>query len=125
MIQNSTPGLKVEIVDLEEMPQERVPQTHSCGFAYTIKIANDSNVTVKLLGRKWMIKHADGHLDTVEGEGVVGKQPVIEPGDSHTYTSYCLLHGDSGAMWGFYFGKDDEDTPVIWAIPKFEMSKEI
>ncbi len=124
MIQNSTPGLKVEIVGLEKMPQERVPQTHNCGFAYTIKIVNDSNATVKLLGRKWMIKHADGHLDTVEGEGVVGKQPVIEPGDSYTYTSYCLAHGDNCAMWGFYFGKDDEDTPVIWAIPKFEMSIE-
>jgi len=122
MDDDSTAGLSVEIVRLERIPDENLPPTHKCGFAYTIRINNDSDRTVRLMSRKWMIKHASGALETVEGDGVVGRQPAIGPGQSHTYTSYCLLFGETGAMWGFYFGRDDNDNPVLWRIPKFDMS---
>lgn len=118
----STPGLSVEIVKITRLPDERIPPTHQCGFAYTIKINNDSIRPATVLGRKWMIKQADGELETVEGEGVVGEQPVIEPGKHFTYTSFCLLYGDHGSMWGYYFGTDDEETPIMWRIPRFDMS---
>lgn len=124
MNEDSDPGLSVEIIKLSRIPDNQVPPTHRCGFAYKIKINNESNRTVQLLGRKWMIKQADGTIDTVEGDGVVGDQPVIDPGQSHEYTSYCLLNGDHGSMWGFYFGKDEEETPVMWRIPRFDMSIE-
>ena len=121
MDNNNDPGLSVEIVRLERIPAEQVPPTHHCGFAYTIRVNNQSGKTVQLTGRKWMIKQADGEIETVEGEGVVGEQPVIESGESHTYTSYCLLTGYHGAMWGFYFGKYADDTPALWQIPRFDM----
>ena len=116
------PGLSVDIIGLKQIPAERVPPTHLCGFAYTIKVNNESGKTVQLTGRKWMIKQANGEVETVEGDGVVGKQPVMENGESYTYTSYCLLTGDHGAMWGFYFGKYEDDTPALWQIPRFDMS---
>ncbi len=124
MENGSSSGLSVEIIDISRIPEERAPQSHKLGFAYTIKISNDSDKTVQLLGRKWMIKHEDGHVDTVEGDGVVGQQPVIEPGGHHVYQSFCMLHGDSGSMWGLYFGKDEDENPVMWTIPKFNMSIE-
>ncbi len=79
--QDSTPGLSVEIVKLEQLPDERVAPGYSCGFAYTIKVENGGNSTVRLQSRKWMIKHSDGNIETVEGDGVVGQQPSIEPGE--------------------------------------------
>lgn len=124
MENDSDPGLSVEIVGLEQIPAEKVPPTHRCGFAYTIRVNNNSEKTVQLTGRKWMIKQADGEIETVEGEGVVGEQPLIEPGYSHTYTSYCLLTGDHGAMWGFYFGRYEYNAPALWRIPRFDMSIE-
>lgn len=122
MIDDSTPGLSVEIVDVRRLPDEQIPRTHRCGFAYTIRILNDSVSIVQLLVRKWMIRQSDGTIETVEGDGVVGEQPVIRPGGRHMYTSYCLLTGDKGAMWGFYFGRDENMNHVTWRIPKFEMS---
>jgi ApaG protein len=122
MDHDSTPGLSVDIVRLQPIPADRVPASHRCGFAYTIRINNHGEKTVRLLGRKWMIKQADGEIETVEGEGVVGEQPIIPAGESHAYTSFCLLTGDHGAMWGFYFGEDDEETPVMWRIPRFDMA---
>jgi ApaG protein len=89
-----------------------------------MKIYNYSLENVRLLSRKWMIRQFDGSLETVEGDGVVGEQPHMEPGESHVYTSYCLLTGEHGSMWGFYFGKDDNEIPVIWRIPRFDMSIE-
>ncbi len=83
---------------------------------------NDSENKLQSMSRKWMIKQADGSLETVEGDGVVGVQPFIEPGDHYTYTSYCLLAGSKGAMWGFYFGRHEDDTPALWRIPRFDMS---
>jgi len=119
---DSTPGLSVEIVKLEQIPDERVAPGYSCGFAYTIKVENNSATAVKLESRKWMIKHSDGNIETVEGDGVVGQQPVLKPGDSYTYTSYCLLYGERCSMWGFYFGKDDDENPALWRIPRFDMA---
>lgn len=122
MDQDSTPGLSVEIVKLEQLPDERVAPGYSCGFAYTIKVENGGKSTVQLQSRKWMIKHSNENIETVEGDGVVGKQPVLKPGQSHTYTSYCLLYTERCSMWGFYFGKDDDENLVIWRIPRFDMT---
>ncbi len=124
MGQSNTPGLSVEIADLQRIPDESIPTDRRCGFAYTIRILNNSHKTVQLLGRKWMIKQTGGELETVEGDGVVGVQPIIEPGGEHIYTSYCFLTGDHGSMWGLYFGEDEDKLPVIWEIPKFDMSIE-
>lgn len=71
-------------------------------FAYRIDIRNNSEHTVKLLRRHWFISDANGTVREVEGEGVVGRQPVLEPGESHQYMSGCNLKSGVGKMKGTY-----------------------
>jgi len=71
-------------------------------FAYRVEIRNDSEVTVKLLRRHWYISDANRSVREVEGEGVVGRQPVLEPGDTHQYVSGCNLKSGVGKMRGTY-----------------------
>ena len=71
-------------------------------FLYTISIANEGAETVQLLTRHWIIRDATGRIEEVNGPGVVGEQPVIEPGDSYEYTSGCPLPTPFGSMEGTY-----------------------
>ena len=77
-------------------------------FAYSIKIRNQSAQEVKLLSRYWNIKDAHGSIDIVEGEGVIGEQPILRVNESYKYTSFCPLKTAFGSMEGFYvFSKKD------------------
>jgi len=71
-------------------------------FSYQITIANEGLQTVQLLSRHWKIHDADGNLEEVVGEGVVGEQPVIPPGSQYTYSSFCPLKTEVGTMSGTY-----------------------
>lgn len=71
-------------------------------FGYTITIENQSKDSVQLNSRHWRIYDSLNDLETLDGEGVIGKKPVIMPGDSHTYSSGCLLTSPIGAMKGHY-----------------------
>ncbi len=71
-------------------------------FGYTITIENQSKNAVQLTARHWDILDSLKEAETVDGEGVIGKKPVIQPGKSHTYSSGCLLASPIGAMKGFY-----------------------
>jgi ApaG protein len=71
-------------------------------FHYTVRITNEGDERVKLLSRHWIITDATGHVEEVEGEGVVGEQPVLGPGESFQYTSRCILKTASGFMKGTY-----------------------
>jgi ApaG protein len=71
-------------------------------FSYTVVISNQSDLTVQLLSRHWVITHGTGKQEEVRGAGVVGEQPVLEPGESFEYTSYCQLETSMGAMQGSY-----------------------
>ncbi|MCH4821717.1 Co2+/Mg2+ efflux protein ApaG [Gramella lutea] len=71
-------------------------------FGYQITIENRSNDPVQLKSRFWQIHDSLNDIETVSGEGVIGKKPVIQPGDSHSYQSGCLLTGPFGAMHGHY-----------------------
>ncbi len=71
-------------------------------FLYTITITNESKETVQLLTRHWIITDAEGRIEEVRGEGVVGETPTLDPGDSHTYTSGCPLATEFGSMQGSY-----------------------
>jgi len=71
-------------------------------FGYRILITNQSDQTIQVLGRHWAIIDADGDRRDVEGEGVVGQQPIIEPGDSFEYASFCPLPTRWGTMEGSY-----------------------
>lgn len=71
-------------------------------FAYTVNIANEGEFTVQLLSRHWVISDAHGREEHVQGDGIVGRQPVIRPGESHEYSSFCPLTTPHGAMRGTY-----------------------
>jgi len=91
-------------------------------FAYRIDIRNDSGLTVKLLRRHWFISDANSTVREVEGEGVVGRQPVLEPGEAHQYVSGCNLKSGLGKMRGTYLMErlaSGEQFEV--AIPEFSL----
>jgi len=91
-------------------------------FAYRITITNESESTVQLLRRHWFITESNGAVREVEGEGVVGEQPTIEPGESHEYTSGAVLELPSGNMYGTYQMLREDGTAFDARIPKFELS---
>jgi ApaG protein len=88
-------------------------------FAYFIRIENLGHERVQLLRRHWTIAHADVRSEEVDGEGVVGKQPVIPPGGEHEYNSFCILETMEGTMEGSYLMQRPDGTTLQAAIPRF------
>jgi ApaG protein len=97
----TTRGVRVSVVS-EYAPDRSQPAQHQWFFLYTITIANESHETVQLLSRHWIITDSDGHIEEVKGEGVIGQQPVLGPGESFTYTSGCRIRTQFGRMEGTY-----------------------
>ena len=89
-------------VEAQYAPGRSQPFKNEWFFLYTIEIANEGPETVQLLSRHWIIGDANGHTEEVKGPGVVGQQPVLEPGESFEYTSGCPLTTSSGTMHGTY-----------------------
>ena len=122
MVQQITRGIKISIETNFEGTFQRNYRMHFA-FAYRITIENQSKNSVQLTSRFWNIKDALNRTETVEGEGVVGKKPVLKPGESHTYKSGCLLTSPFGAMSGFYNMVDFSSTRKFRvAIPSFKLS---
>ena len=96
-----TDGVKIS-VETQYQPEYSNPASEHYMFAYKIQIENLSDYTVQLMRRRWDIFDSNGTRREVEGEGVVGLQPVIEPGESHEYISGCNLKTDIGSMKGEY-----------------------
>jgi ApaG protein len=97
----TTQGVTVTVTT-NYLPDYSSPSQEHFVFAYRIDIRNNSGHTVKLLRRHWFISDANGTVREVEGEGVVGRQPVLEPGESHQYMSGCNLKSGMGKMQGTY-----------------------
>ncbi len=90
-------------------------------WAYQVEVVNLTGSPVQLVARRWTISDAYGRLEEVRGQGVVGEQPVIEPGDSYAYVSGCPLATPSGSMVGAYYMKDAEGQMFEVAIPHFSL----
>lgn len=90
-------------------------------FAYFIRIENNGTDPVQLLRRHWFIKHANGRQEEVEGEGVIGKQPLISPGHLHEYNSFCILETMEGSMEGTYLMSRTNGEQFKVTIPKFSL----
>ena len=101
MVTEITQGVKVS-VETEYQPSYSSPSQYHYVFTYRITIENKSEFTVQLLRRHWHIHDAGFVVREVEGEGVVGQQPVLEPNQSHQYVSGCNLKSGIGKMSGFY-----------------------
>jgi ApaG protein len=114
----TTDGVVVR-VSVSYLPEQSEPARGRWFWAYHIRIENEGERAVQLLTRHWVITDGRGARHSVEGEGVVGEQPLIEPGGSFDYVSGCPLATPSGAMQGSYgVVADDGDTFDV-AIPRF------
>jgi ApaG protein len=109
-------------VEVKYWPNQSMPARNHYFFVYYITIENKSEHTVQLLHRHWDIMDSQGENRSVNGEGVVGETPILEPGEQFTYNSGCNLSGDIGYMKGYYTMirlMDNEEFKVM--IPRFEM----
>jgi ApaG protein len=102
-----TDGIRVR-VQSQYLPDQSSPRDDRFVFAYTITISNESPKTAQLRTRHWIITDARGAIEEVRGDGVVGEQPTLKPGQSFQYTSGCVLTTPVGTMHGSYrFWRDD------------------
>lgn len=114
------PEIHVEVDDVLYMPGLETPGDRPHPFAYFITIWNRSSDTVQIKARKWVVRESNGEVVVVEGEGVVGKFPLLKPGESFSYNSYHVLQCD-GRAEGSFFGITAAGRPVYARIPSFEM----
>ena len=96
-----THGIRVEVM-ARHTPENSRPGQAEWVFQYTVRITNQSSDTVQLLSRHWIITDALDHVEEVKGPGVVGEQPVLAPGESFKYSSWCPLKTPTGVMHGTY-----------------------
>ena len=108
-------------VAVSYLPEQSEPERGRWFWAYHIRIENEGDRTVQLLTRHWVITDGRGARHSVEGEGVVGEQPAIQPGAAYDYVSGCPLSTPTGAMQGSYrmVGADGREFDV--AIPRFQL----
>ncbi|MFI1745562.1 Co2+/Mg2+ efflux protein ApaG [Thalassobellus sediminis] len=122
MVQQVTSGIKISVETNYEGSFYKNYKIQYA-FAYTVTIENQSKDSVQLNARHWEILDALNNIETVSGEGVIGKKPVLNPGESHTYTSGCLLTSPFGAMQGHYNMVNFTTTKNFEVtIPTFKLS---
>jgi ApaG protein len=97
----TTRGIRIEVRS-EFLPERSSVRESSYLFQYHVRISNVGEETAQLISREWIITNADGEVERVKGPGVVGEQPVLPPGGSFEYTSYCPLKTSVGSMQGAY-----------------------
>lgn len=118
-------GIKYDIKVSSEtvyVEEQSDPDAERYVFAYTMTIENIGEVTAKLLSRHWIITDASGHEQEVKGEGVVGEQPVLKPGEAFQYTSAAMLETPVGSMYGSYEMLADDGVRFDAEISPFRLS---
>jgi len=113
-------GLVVEVTDVVFMPGLDASPDKPFPFVYFITVRNESAQTVTIKGRKWIVLQSDGDQLVVEGDGVVGQTPCLEPGDVFSYNSYHTIGVDSVAT-GTLFAETETGQLVFARIPDFQM----
>ncbi len=110
-------------VETQYIEEQSDPQKNRYVFTYTITIRNEGEIPAKLLTRHWIITNADGEVQEVRGEGVVGEQPYLKPGDGFRYTSGTVLETPVGSMQGSYQMLADDGTEFDAEVAPFTLSK--
>jgi ApaG protein len=113
-------GIAIAVAPLF-LPEESNPANRQFVWAYQVRIANGSPRPVQLLTRHWIITDANGQVQEVKGDGVVGEQPMLAPGEAFVYASGCPLNTPSGFMGGSYGFVDDAGRAFNAAIPTFSL----
>ncbi len=116
-----TAGVRVS-VDVIYQPEYSNPDKQHFMFSYQITIENLSDSTIQLVRRHWDIFDSIGEYKQVDGEGVVGEQPILYPGSMHQYVSGCNLKSEIGYMEGYYeMIKEVDGTVFLVDIPRFNL----
>ena len=113
-----TDGISVE-VDTLYVESESDPEENKYVFAYTVTIRNIGDTPARLMTRHWVIRDANGKIQEVQGEGVVGEQPHLKPGEGFQYTSGTMLETSMGTMGGSYMMVTDEGAEFKAPIADF------
>jgi ApaG protein len=122
MVTQITKGIKISVLTSFEGTYFKNYKIHFA-FSYQVSIENQSKDSVQLTSRHWEIYDALNQLEVVDGEGVVGKKPVIKPGEIYTYSSGCLLNSPIGAMKGYFNMINFTSTKSFKVIiPTFKLS---
>ena len=122
MVSQITRGIKISVATNFEGTYFKNHKLHYA-FNYHITIENHSKDSVQLTSRHWEIFDSLNDLETVDGEGVIGKKPVLKPGDTHTYSSGCLIASPFGAMRGWFNMINFTSTRNFRvAVPSFRLS---
>jgi len=108
-------------VSVSFLPEQSEPAKGRWFWAYHIRIENEGHGAIQLMHRHWTITDGRGQRHEVRGEGVVGEQPVIEPGSSYDYVSGCPLQTPTGAMEGSYQMLSEDGSTFDAAIPRFPL----
>ena len=101
------------------VPHQSAPQNALYVFAYTITITNTGKVAAQLISRTWNVNDANGHTEKVKGLGVIGQQPLLQPGEAFEYTSGTRLRTPTGTMHGSYFCVAEDGEKFDVDIPMF------
>ena len=121
MVTKTTEGIKISVETFYQ-PEYSRPFSNEFMFAYRISIDNVGSHTIQLISRYWVIIDSNGTRREVQGDGVVGKQPVIEPGKQHQYVSGCHLRTEIGKMFGSYTMERTMDGKRFTVnIPEFQL----
>ena len=102
--------------------EQSEPSRNQYVFAYTITVTNRSDAAAQLISRHWIITDADDNVQEVKGLGVVGRQPLLAPGESFEYTSWTRLQTPQGTMRGTYFCMTEDARPFEAPIPEFGLA---
>ena len=114
-------GIRVQAA-AQFLPGESDPDRGRFIFVYRIRITNDSERTAQLISRHWIIIDGNGRREDVQGDGVVGKQPILSPGETFEYTSYCPMRTEWGTMEGSFAFVDELGEPFQAAVGRFYMA---
>jgi len=113
-------GLRVKVDDVIYMPSLDAPDEKPHPFVYFISIHNDSSTSITIRGRKWVVHEDEGEIAVVEGDGVVGQTPLIEPGGHFSYNSYHVVARGALAS-GAFFGETATGEWIFSRIPEFRL----
>jgi ApaG protein len=108
-------------VSVNYLPEQSQPQDGRWFWAYHIRLENHGDMAVQLLTRRWEIRDARNSIHLVEGEGVVGEQPVVKPGGSYDYVSGCPLNTSTGSMVGTFQMIGEDGSRFDIGIPHFDL----
>ncbi len=121
MSDTTTRGIRIQVTT-SYFKERSSPEKGLYLFTYKIRITNTGDETAQLISRTWIITDSEGRVEEVKGPGVVGEQPVLAPGESFEYRSYCPLRTPVGTMQGSYQMVDEHDRKFDAEIDAFTLA---